>query len=97
MLDIKEAIKGNKNYGYDDLGLLSLPLSFIDSGAYIRVFEVNCLFLPFNHRRTGRGGGGRGRLQPPQILGNSDFLGSTREFLKTSSCFYYYFEEMNIF
>ena len=31
MLDIKEAIKGNKNYRYDDLGLLSLPLSFIDS------------------------------------------------------------------
>ena len=52
------------------------------------------------HRRTGRGG--RGGLQPPQILGNSDFLGSTRkfgqsQFLKTSPCFYYYFEEINIF
>ena len=31
------------------------------------------------HRRTGRGGG-RGGLQPPQILGNSDFLGSKRKF-----------------
>ena len=51
------------------------------------------------HRRTGPGG--RGGLQPSQILGNSDFLGSTRkfwqsQFLKTSACFYYYFEEMNI-
>ena len=26
------------------------------------------------------GGGGRGGLQPPQILGNSDFLGSKRKF-----------------
>ena len=46
--------------------------------------------------------GGQGGLQPPQILGNSDFLGSTRkfgqsQFLKTSACFYYYFEEINIF
>ena len=46
--------------------------------------------------------GGRGGLQPPQILGNSDFLGSTSksgqsQFLKTSPCFYYYyFEEINI-
>ena len=52
------------------------------------------------HRRTGRGG--RGGLQPPQILGNSDFLGITRkfgqsQFLKTSPCLYYYFEEINIF
>ena len=30
MLDIKEAIKENENYGYDNLGLLCLPL-FIDS------------------------------------------------------------------
>ena len=39
------------------------------------------------HRRTGRGG--RGGLQPPQNLGNSDILGSERkfgqsQFLKTS-------------
>ena len=39
------------------------------------------------------GGGGRGGLQPPQILGNSDFLGSKRKFgqsnfLKTFPCFY---------
>ena len=39
---------------------------------------------------------------PPQILGNSDFLGSASkfgqsQFLKTSPCFYYYyFEEINI-
>ena len=26
------------------------------------------------------GGGGRGGLQPPQSLGNSDFLGSKRKF-----------------
>ena len=43
------------------------------------------------HRRTGRGG--RGGLQPPQILGNSDFLGSKRKFgqshfLKTFPCFF---------
>ena len=38
-------------------------------------------FLFFDHRRTGKGGGlGRGGLQPPQILGNSDFLGSERKF-----------------
>ena len=43
------------------------------------------------HRRTGWGG--RGGLQPPQILGNSDFLGSERkfgqsQFLKTSPCLF---------
>ena len=37
--------------------------------------------------------GGRGGLQPPQILGNSDFLGSKRKFgqsyfLKTFPCFF---------
>ena len=53
-----------------------------------------------DHRRTGWGG--QGRLQSPQILGNSDFLGSTRKFeqsqyFKTSACFCYYFEEINIF
>ena len=38
-----------------------------------------------------------------QILGNSDFFGSTRkfrqsQFLKTSACFYYYYlQEINIF
>ena len=42
------------------------------------------------HRRTGQGG--RGGLQPPQSLGNSDFLGSKRkfgqsQFLKTFPCF----------
>ena len=52
------------------------------------------------HRRTGRGG--RGGLQPPQILGNSDFLGSERkfgqnQFFKTFPCFLnHYFEEINI-
>ena len=40
-----------------------------------------------------RAGGGRGGLQSPQILGNSDFLGSKRklgqsQLLKTFSCFY---------
>ena len=40
-----------------------------------------------------RAGGERGGLQPPQILGNSDFLGSKRQFgqsqlLKTFSFFY---------
>ena len=81
MLDIKEAIKGNKNYGYDDLGLLSLPLSFIDSGAYIRVFEVNCLFLPFNHRRTGRGGGARAAAAPPNF-GQLRFFGQHEKVFK---------------
>ena len=47
-----------------------------------------------------RAGGAR-EAAAPQILGNPDFLGSTRkfgqsQFLKTSACFYYYFEEMNI-
>ena len=46
MLDIKEAIKGNKNYGHDDLCLLSLPL-FIESVGLI-LTKVNCLFLLFN-------------------------------------------------
>ena len=40
-----------------------------------------------------RAGGGRGGLQPPQILGNSDFLGSKRkfgqsQFSKTFPCFF---------
>ena len=61
-------------------------------------FEENlCQTLPTrgiegkdSHRRTGRGG--RGGLQPPQSLGNSDFLGSKRkfgqsQFLKTFPCF----------
>ena len=39
------------------------------------------------------GGGGAGGLQPPQILGNSDLLGSERkfgqsQFLKTSPCLF---------
>ena len=42
-------------------------------------------------RDIGVRAGGRGGLQPPQILGNSDFLGSERkfgqsQFLKTSPC-----------
>ena len=51
------------------------------------------------------GPGGRGGLQPPQSLGNSDFLGSKRklgqsQFLKTFPCFLLlllYFEDINIF
>ena len=47
------------------------------------------------------GGGGRGGLQPPQILGNSNFLGSERKFgqsqvLKASSCLFNYFKDLNI-
>ena len=40
----------------------------------------------FSHRRTGRGGGGGGwgGCSPPQILGNSDFLGSKRNLGKAS-------------
>ena len=45
--------------------------------------------------------GGRGGLQPPQILGNSDVLGSKRKFgqslfLKTFPCLLNYFEDLNI-
>ena len=49
------------------------------------------------------GGGGRGGLQRPQILGNSDFLGSEtkfgqNQFFDTFPCFLnHYFEETNIF
>ena len=52
--------------------------------------------------RAGGGEGGEGGCSPPQILGNSDFLGSKRKFgqsqvLKTFPCFFnYYFEEINI-
>ena len=51
--------------------------------------------------RAGGGGRGEGGLQPPQILGNSDFLGSKRKFgqslfLKTSPCLFNYFEDLNI-
>ena len=51
------------------------------------------------HRRTGQGG--EGGCSPPQILGNSDFLGSERkfgqsQFLKTSPCLFIYFEDLNI-
>ena len=57
--------------------------------------------LKYRHRRTGQRG--EVGLQPPQILENSDFLGSKNklgqsQFLKTFPClFYYYFEEINIF
>ena len=50
-----------------------------------------------------RAGGARGAAAPPQILGNSGFLGSERnfgqnQFLKTFPCFLnLYFEEINIF
>ena len=53
--------------------------------------------------RTGRGDeGGGGVLLPPNFRKLSFFLGSTRkfgqsQFLKTSACFYHYFEEINIF
>ena len=45
--------------------------------------------------------GGRVGLQPPQILGNSVFLGGNRKFgqsqiLKTSPCLFNYFEDLNI-
>ena len=61
MLDIREAIKGNKNYGCDDLGLLSLPLGFIDSGAY----------------GPGEGGGGAraAAAPPPPNFGQLRFFG----------------------
>ena len=63
--------------------------------------------LRLSHKTVARpigvraGGGGRGGLQPPQILDNSDFLGSKREFgqslfLKTSQCLFNYFEDLNI-
>ena len=43
-----------------------------------RVSLVDALFLLFGIGV--RAGGGRGGLQPPQILGNSDFWGSERKF-----------------
>ena len=55
------------------------------------------------HRRTGRGGeGGCSPPPSPQILGDSDFLGSKRkfgqsQFLKTFPCVFYYSKETNIF
>ena len=47
-----------------------------------------------------RAGGARGAAAP-QILGNSDFLGSERkfgqsQFLKTSPCLFNYFKDLNI-
>ena len=47
------------------------------------------------------GGGKGGGLQPPQILGNSVFLGNKRkfgqsQFLKTSPWLFDYFEDLNI-
>ena len=53
------------------------------------------------HRGIGvRAGGARGAAAP-QILGNSDFLGSERkfgqsQFLKTSPCLFNYFKDLNI-
>ena len=73
------------------------------------MFEAGLALLAESdwHRRTGRGvggsggrgvggsggRGGRGGLQPPQVLGNSDFLGSKRkfgqsQFLKTFPCIF---------
>ena len=51
--------------------------------------------------RAGGGGGGARGAAAPQILGNSDFLGSKRKFgqslfLKTSPCLFNYFEDLNI-
>ena len=71
---------------------------------HLNYFQLkNQYSVTFIGVRAGGGGGGRGGLQPSQILGNSDFLGSKRklgqsQFLKTFPClFYYYFEEINIF
>ena len=55
------------------------------------ILNISTVHLNGIHRRTGRGG--EGGLQPPQILGNSDFLGSKRKFgqsyfLKTFPCFF---------
>ena len=52
-----------------------------------RVSLWPCQLVRSSHRRTGRGGGGGGGLgglQPPQMLGNSDFLGSKRNLGKAS-------------
>ena len=38
----------------------------------------------YKHRRMGRGGRGRGELQPAQNLGNLDFLGSERNLGKAN-------------
>ena len=63
------------------------PSSFLSAvkNAVVRFFD--------EHKQIKVGPGGRGGLQPPQILGNSDFLGSKRKFgqsqlLKTFSCFF---------
>ena len=53
------------------------------------MLQVTSQTLPY----IGVQAGGRGGPQPPQILGNSDFLGSKRKFgqshfLKTFLCFF---------
>ena len=67
------------------------------------IFAIHNITLDASRDPQAYGLGGRGGLQPPQILGNSDFLGSKRKFgqsqlLKTFPCFFYQcFEEINIF
>ena len=69
--------------------------------------STNLLYLPIPSSDEtwnifiGVRAGGRGGLQPPQILGNSNFLGSERkfgqsQFLKTSPCLFNYFKDLNI-
>ena len=72
-----------------------------NTGLSVTSLEATLSSEPINRgqRRTGREG--EGGLQLPQILGNSDFLGSKRkfgqsQFLKTSACLLNYFEDLNI-
>ena len=55
-------------------------------------FKLSWLAI-YNFSNIGVRAGGRGGLQPPQSLGNSDVLGSKRKFgqsqvLKTFPCFF---------
>ena len=102
---------GNKIVSYIKAKGGPVTVSAIFPYSHIQIifyaFKLTCklksyVSIPFTSTIGVRAGGARGAAAPPQSLGNSDFLGSTRkfgqsQFLKTSPCFWYYFEEINRF
>ena len=73
-------------------------LSWIDR-AWLLYTGFLLVFVRQKHRRTGRGA--RGAAAPPKFWATQLFLGCKRKFgqslfLKTSSCLFNYFEDLNI-
>ena len=67
--DIKEVIKDNENYGYDDLGLLSLPQFFIID--LFLPFNKGYLFVISESAKTHRPTQNKNKFQEYSLTGNS--------------------------